>query len=177
MFVNRKITGDCPLWPAYALCRLIEFGCHIKIANLRLATIDGVKDNQGVDLQVGKVKIDVDTIETNDKVDQRVFLLGRHVLEQGVCYLFPRWEWLRNGNIEHETLCVDITNIDTALVREENVVPVTRGRDTDVIFSVGSVWKERFDNKVVQGPSDGLDLAEEKTSEKQCHVGKMPKMK
>lgn len=51
-------------------------------------------------------------------------------------------------------------------MRKENVVPITRGRDTDVIFGVGRVREERFDNEVVQGPSDGLNLAEERRRQK-----------
>jgi hypothetical protein len=69
VLVNGKVTRDCPFGPANAFGGLIKFGSHVKIAYLRLAAIDGVKDNQRVDFKVGKVKIDVDAIKTDNKVD------------------------------------------------------------------------------------------------------------
>jgi hypothetical protein len=84
------------------------------------------------------------------------------VLEQGLCYCLPRREWLCHGDIENESLCIDIANVDTTLVSEENVIAFTCRRDTDVIFSVGRVRKERFDNEVVQGPSDRFNLTEKR---------------
>ena len=88
------------------------------------------------------------------------------MLEQGLRYCLPRRECLCHGDIENESLCIDIANIDTTLVSEENAIAFTRRRDADVIFGVGRVRKERFNNEVVQGPNDLFNLTEKRRQKK-----------
>lgn len=68
------------------------------------------------------------------------------------------WEGLGDENVKGESLGVNITDVNTTLMGEEDAVALTLGVNTDVIFGVGGVRKEGFDNEVVQGASNGLDL-------------------
>lgn len=47
-----------------------------------------------------------------------------------------RWELLVHWDLEAKRLGVDIANIDTTLVSEEDIVAITIGVDTDVEFAV-----------------------------------------
>lgn len=66
-----------------ALCSLVELGGHIEVADLRLLPIDTIED-EGVDLEVSEVEVDVDAVETGEEVQEGVLLLCRDVGQEGV---------------------------------------------------------------------------------------------
>lgn len=104
------------------------------------------------------MEVDVDGVEAGEEVDKGILLLGRDVGEKGRGNGFASGEGLIDREVENEGLGIDIANINSALVCEEDLVSLTLGVDTDIIFGVGGMREEGLNNEVVQGASDGLDL-------------------
>ena len=50
---------------------------------MRLVAIGTIKNNEGVDFEVGEVEVDVDAVEAGEEVDKGV-LLRRDVGQEGV---------------------------------------------------------------------------------------------
>lgn len=121
-------------------------------------TVDGIEYDEGVDFKVGKMKVDVDGVKSGEEVDEGVLLLRRNVGEEGRGNNIASRERCINGEVENESLGIDITNINTTLVGEEDAVTLALRVDANVIFGVGRMRKERFDDKVVQGTSDSFNL-------------------
>lgn len=90
-----------------------------------LATVDAIEDDQGVNLEVGKVKVNIDRVETNEEVGESVLLGSRDVCEDGRSDNFTCRERFTDGNVEGESLGVDVTDIDTTFVCEEDRVALT----------------------------------------------------
>ena len=59
---------------------------------------------------------------------------------------------------EAECLGVNITDIHTTLVGEEDLVAFAVGVDADIVFGVGWVREERLYDEVVEGAGSALDL-------------------
>jgi hypothetical protein len=127
----------------------------------RLAAIDSVKADQGVDLEVCKVKIHIDGIQADEEVDEGIFLFGGDMGEEGGCDGGAGGERCIDGNVELESFGIDITNVYTTFVREEDRVAFAGRVDADVILRVGRVREERLNNEVVEGAGDGLNLGNE----------------
>lgn len=121
-------------------------------------SIDAIEAHEGVDFEVGKVEINVYRVEANEEVDKSVLLLFGYVSEKGSFDFLAGREGLVDGNTEFEGLGVYITNIDTTLVSEEDIVAFTSRVDANIEFGVGRVGQEGFDNKRPEGTLDGLDL-------------------
>ena len=126
----------------------------------RLATIDSIEADQRVDLKVCKVEIHVNGIQADKEVYEGFLLFGRDVGEEGRCDGRAGGEWSVDGDVEFEGLGVYIANVYTTFVREENRVTLTSRVDADVIFGMGRVGKERFDDEIIESASDGLDLSD-----------------
>jgi len=74
-----------------------------------------------------ELTVDVDSVKTGDEVDQNVVNTLWHVVQESGCNLFVGWVLRKvDGDEELLRLCVDITNIDTTLVGEENPVTLKR---------------------------------------------------
>ena len=81
--------------------------------------------------------------------------------EQGCGDGVARREGSTDREIQRKRFRIDISDINTSFVREENAVALALGVDADVIFGVRGVWQERLEDEVVEGTRDGLNLREE----------------
>ena len=154
LVVNRQITSNSPLGSTNALCRLIELGGHIKVRDLWLSTILRVKNDEGVDLEVRKVQVNVDAVQANEEINEGVFFLRWDVGQKGGRDDVACGEWLNYGKVEYERLCVDVANVYATFVGEEDGVAFTTGCDADVVFGVGWMGKERLNDKVIERSRD-----------------------
>ena len=100
------------------------------------STVDTIETDQGVNLEVSEVEVDVDGIETNEEVDEYLLLLFGDVFEKGLSPDVARGERSGNADIKPKGLCVDVANVDTTLVSEEDRIALTVGVDAYVEFSV-----------------------------------------
>ena len=110
------------------------------------------------------MQVNVDTVETNEEINEGVFLFGWDVGQEGGRDDVACGERLNYGKVEYERLCVDVANVDAAFVGEEDGVAFTTGCNADVVFGVGGMGKERLNDKVVEGSRDRFDLIQRKKS-------------
>ena len=82
----------------------------------------------------------------------------RYVLQKRVRDDLAGGEGGVDGNLELERLGIDITDVDTTFVREENVVALSLGVDADVVLGIRRVRQERLDDEVVQRAGHRLNL-------------------
>jgi hypothetical protein len=158
LVVNRQITSNRPLGSTNALRRLIELGRHVKVRHLWLSTILRVENNEGVDLEVRKVQVHIDAIQTNEEINEGILLLRWDVGQEGGRDDFACRERLSYRKVEYEGLCVDVADVYAAFVGEEDGIAFTSGCDADVVFGVGGMGKERLNDKVVERSRDRFDL-------------------
>ena len=156
--VDGQVTSNSPLRAAEGLSSLIQLRGHVEVVDSRLAAILAVKADQGVDLQVSEVQVDVNGVEAREEVDKRLLLALRDVYEQSLLDGFPRWEGRSDRKVENQGLRVDIADVDTALVGEQDGVALTLRVDANVELGVRWVRQEGLENEVVQSTGDGLDL-------------------
>lgn len=121
-------------------------------------SIRAIEAHERVDFEVGKVEINVYRVEANEEVDKGVLLLFGYVSEKSSFDFLARRERLVDGNTELESLGVYITDVDTTLVSEEDIVAFSSRVDANIEFGVGRVGQEGFDNKRSEGTLDGLNL-------------------
>jgi hypothetical protein len=132
--------------------------------NSRLAAINSIKADQRVDLEVGKVEIYVDGVQADEEVDEGLLLFGGDVGEERRCDGGARGERCIDGDVELEGFSIDIADVHTTFVGEEDRVAFACGVDADVVFGVGRVRKEGLDDEVVEGTSDSLNLCRRRHS-------------
>jgi len=72
--------------------------------------------------------------------------------------LFTSREFSSNGNEKGERLGIDISNFYSSFVGEKDNVSLTNRVDADVVFRVGRMGAERFDDESVESSSSLLDL-------------------
>jgi hypothetical protein len=137
---------------------LIEFSGHVKVVNSGLATINSIKDDERVNFKVGEVKVDVNGVEADEEVDEGILLLGRDMSEEGSGDIITGGEWLVDRDIKDESFGIDVTDVNTTLVSEENAVALALRINADVVFSVRGMREEGFNNEVVKGASHSLNL-------------------
>lgn len=102
----------------------------------RLAAIDAVEADQGIDFEVGEVEVDVDGVEADEEVDEGLLLFGGDVSQEGGGNGCAGWEGCADGDGEGEGLGVNVPDVDTAFVREEDEVAFAHGVDADVVLGV-----------------------------------------
>ena len=71
------------------------------------------------------MEVDVDGVETDEEVGKGLLLARGDVFEEGVGESFARGERLADRDLEGKRLGIDVADVDTAFVREENVVTLT----------------------------------------------------
>ena len=120
--IHAHIPSNRPLGSTDTLCGLIELGRHIEVAYLWFSAVDSIKNDEGVDLKVSKVEVDVNTVEADKEVDEGLFLLRGNVCEESGCDCFAGGEGLVDGNTEDECFGIYITDVDTTFVGEEDRV-------------------------------------------------------
>ena len=73
-----------------------------------------------------------------------------------------RWETRggrgRAGRTKLESLSINISDVDSTLVGEEDLISLSGRVDTDVVLGIGRVRKERLDDEGVEGSDGLLDL-------------------
>jgi hypothetical protein len=156
--VDGEITSDRPLGAADALGSLVELGRHIEVVDRRGLAVLAIEADQRVDLEVRKVEVDIDRVETSEEVDQGLLFLLRHVSEQGRLDGIPGGEGLSDREGKRECLGVDVANVYTTLVGEQDPIALTFRGDADVELGMGRVRQERLNNEVVECASDAFDL-------------------
>lgn len=137
---------------------MIKLGSHVKVENGWWRTIDAIKADEGIDLEVCKVEIDIHGIQAGQKVDKGFLLFCGDMCEESVCPDLARWESRVDANVESKGFGIYVSDFDTTLVGKENGIALTRGGDTDIVFGVGWMGEEGFEDEVVQGSGDGFDL-------------------
>jgi hypothetical protein len=80
--VDSEITCDRPFGSADRVGGLIKLGCHVKVVDRGLTAVDTVETDERVDLEIGKVEVDVDRVETNEEIDKSGLLLRGDMLEK-----------------------------------------------------------------------------------------------
>lgn len=139
------------------VAHLVELGSHIEVEDLGLAL--DLNGDEGVDLEVGKVKVDVDRVETGDEVNEGLLdLTTGDVLEEAGLDRLAVGKLASDGDEELDSLGVDISDLDSSLVGEEDDISLTNGVNADVELGVGRVGKERLDDEGVKGSCGLLDL-------------------
>ena len=67
--IKREITRNRPFGSADRVRRLIEFSCHIEVVDCGLTTINSVEADQGVNLEVSEVEVNIYGVEATEEVD------------------------------------------------------------------------------------------------------------
>lgn len=117
-------ASDGPLGTALELSSLVDLGSQIQEVNIGGGGIGVGNDNKRVDLEVGELAVDVDGVQTGDEVHQDVVDTLGHLAQEGGGNLLVGGEVLQvDGNKQLLGLSIDITDVNTTLVGEEN--PVT----------------------------------------------------
>jgi len=104
------------------------------------------------------VEVDVDGVEAGDEVDEDIMLGLRDVNKEGRTDGVSCGELVLDLDLELESLCVDIADLDASLVGEEDIVTVAVRVDTDVILGVGGVGDEWLDEEGLEDTSNRVDL-------------------
>lgn len=121
-------AGNGPLDTALKLGSLVELGRQVEEVNLGRGGVGVGDDDERVDLEVGELAVDVDGVQPGDEVDEDVVdTLGDLLQESGGNLLVGGVLSEVDGDEELLSLCVDITNVDTTLVSEEDPVTLWSG--------------------------------------------------
>ena len=160
------VASDSPLGAAEEVCGLVELGGHVEVVDLGGLAIGGIEADEGVDLEVGEVKVNVDRVETDKEVAEDVLLGGGNVSKESSDELLARGELGADGQEELESLGVDIANLNTTLadlsvwvcdarvsglLSEENPVALTSRVDANVVLGLCRVGAEWLDDEGVEG--------------------------
>ena len=83
-------------------------------------------DDQGVDLEIGKLAVNVDGVQAGDEIDEDIVDTFRDLFEECRGELFVGGELLQvDGDEDLHSFGVNIADIDTALVCEENPIALS----------------------------------------------------
>jgi hypothetical protein len=117
-------AGNSPLGAALELGSLVKLGSQVQEEDISGGGIGVGDDNQGVDLEVGELAVDVDGVQADNEVDQDVVETLGNLAQEARGNLLVGGELLQvDGNQELLSLGVNITDINTTLVVEED--PIT----------------------------------------------------
>jgi len=117
-------AGNSPLGAALELSSLVKLGSQVKEENLSGGGVLVGDNNEGVDLEVSELAVDVDGVQADNEVNQDVVKTLRHLAQQAGSDLLVGGEVLEvDGNQKLLSLSINITDINTTLVVEED--PVT----------------------------------------------------
>lgn len=117
-------AGNSPLGTTLELSSLVELGSQVKEVDLSGGGIGVGDNNEGVDLEVSELRVDVDGVQADNEVNQNVVKTLRNLAQQASGDLLVGGEVLQvDGNQELLGLSINITDINTTLVVEKN--PIT----------------------------------------------------
>lgn len=107
------------------------------------------------------MELDVDGIETTDEVDESLLaLVARNVLEEVLLDRLAVGKLAADGDQERERLGVDVADLYSSLVREEDHVALSDRVDANVELGIRRVGEEGLDDEVGESASGLLDLGE-----------------
>ncbi|KAI6762873.1 hypothetical protein HG530_008853 [Fusarium avenaceum] len=116
-------SGNSPLGTTLEVGSLVQLGSKIEEVDSGGGLVLVGDDNEGVDLKVGELAVDVDSIESGNEVDKDVVdTLGNLLEESSGNLLVGGVLGEVDGDQELLSLGVNITDINTTLVGEENPV-------------------------------------------------------
>ena len=116
-------AGNGPLDTALELGGLVNLGGKIEEVDIGRGDILVGNDDERVDLEVSELAVDVDGVKTRNEVNKDVVDTGGHLAEEALGDLLVAGVLLEvHGDQELLSLSVDITDLDTTLVVEENPV-------------------------------------------------------
>jgi hypothetical protein len=166
--MQHKVVSPSPLLSAVSTnedcTHLVKLGGHVEVEDLGLAS--DLNGDEGVDLEVGKVKVDVNRVQPDEEVDQRLLDLSAvNVLKKARLDRLTVGELAADGDEKLNRLGVDITDFNSSLVGEEHDVAFSDRVDADVELRVGGVGKEWLDDEVSEGAGGLLDLVERNVGE------------
>lgn len=119
-------AGDSPLDTALELSGLVELSSQVEEVNLSRGGISVGDDDERVDLEVGELAVDVDSIQAGNEVDEDVVDTLRNLLQKsGGNLVVGRVLAKVNWDEQLLGLSIDITDIDTTLVGEEDPVALS----------------------------------------------------
>jgi hypothetical protein len=153
-----RSASNSPLGTGLEFSSLIKLGSQIKVVDLRSLTVSGFSDDKRVDLEVSEVEINVDRVQTSNEVNQDITLVFRNVLEESLLDGLSRGEAVIDLDKKLHGLGVNITNFDTTFVGEKDVITLTFTVDTDIVFSVGRMGNEGFNQESLEETSSLLNL-------------------
>lgn len=126
-------ASDSPLDTTLEVGGLVKLSSQIEEVDGSRCGIGVGDNNQGVDLKVGELAVYVDRVQAGDEVDEDIVDASGNLLEESSGDLLVGRELGEvNGNQELLSLLVDITNIDTTLVSEED--PVTLKEEIGLVI-------------------------------------------
>lgn len=138
-------AGNSPLGAALELSGLVNLGSQVQEVDIGGGGISVGDDDQGVDLEVGELAVDVDGVETGDEVNQDIVdTLGDLAQQTGSDLLVGGVLLEVNGNEQLLGLGVDITDINTTLVVEEDPVTLKSKPLAPSLIN----WGEKFRGKL-----------------------------
>lgn len=118
-----RAAGNGPLGTTLEFGRLVQLGGQVKEVHFGGGTLGVGDDDQGVDFEVGELRVHVDGVETGDEVNEDVVNTLRDLVQEGLGDLLVGGVVLEvDGDEQLLSLSVDITNVDTTLVGEEDPV-------------------------------------------------------
>jgi hypothetical protein len=101
-----------------------------------LTTIDTIETDERVNLEVSKVEVNINGVKADEEVNESIPLFRRNMLEKSGSELLARWERLADEDVEFKRFGVDITNIDTAFMGEEDGIALALRRNADIILCI-----------------------------------------
>ena len=116
-------TGNGPLDTALELGGLVNLGGKIEEVDIGRGDLLVGDDNERVDLEVGELAVDVDGVQAGDEVNEDVVNTSGNLTEKALGDLLVAGVLLEvHGDEELLSLSVDIADLDTTLVVEEDPV-------------------------------------------------------
>ena len=124
-----RATGNSPLGTALELSSLVKLGSQVKEVDFGRSSIGVGNDNERVDLKVGELAVNVNSVETRNKVNQDVVnALGDFAEKCGSDFLVGGVVLEVDGDQKLLCFSINVTNIDTTLVGEEDPVTLRKVR-------------------------------------------------
>ena len=134
-----RAAGNSPLGATLELSCLVEFSGQVEEVHISGGTLSVGDDHQGVDFKVGELAVDVDSIETGDEVNQNIVDTLRHLVEQGLGDLLVGGVVLQvDGDEQLLSLSVNVTDIDTTFVGEEDPVTLSHELAKSIMSALGT---------------------------------------
>jgi hypothetical protein len=118
-----RASGNGPLGAALEIRSLVELGRKVEEVDFGGGSVGVGDDDKGVDLEIGELAVDVDGVQTDDEVEQNVVDALWYILQESLREVLVGRKLLEvDGNQDLLGLCIDIADIDTTLVCEQNPV-------------------------------------------------------